>query len=145
MIVLLCFFCYHLMLLIYAKRLFISAPWIWTAAWQNHLCAQRRLGSVWASAQSDQSSLCAQWIEKDLNADSGDLGQTGRIPQADLSLRWAHRSFCWFCHAATHMVLACMLRGQYLFSTKNLCFGEGTQTQISVWTEHSVPVKNARN
>ena len=25
--------------------------------------------------------------------------QTGRIhTQADLSLRWAHRSFCWFCH-----------------------------------------------
>ena len=23
--------------------------------------------------------------------------------QADLSLRWAHRSFCWFCHAATYL------------------------------------------
>ena len=23
--------------------------------------------------------------------------------QADLSLRWAHRSFCWFCHAVTKM------------------------------------------
>ena len=22
--------------------------------------------------------------------------------QADLSLRWVHRSFCWFCHAAAH-------------------------------------------
>ena len=22
--------------------------------------------------------------------------------QADLSLRWAHRSFCWFCHAKAH-------------------------------------------
>ena len=26
--------------------------------------------------------------------------------QADLSLRWAHRSFCWFCHSAAHMVVA---------------------------------------
>ena len=22
--------------------------------------------------------------------------------QADLSLRWAHKSFCWFCHAVAH-------------------------------------------
>ena len=29
------------------------------------LCAQWRLRSAWASAQSDQSSLCAQWIAKD--------------------------------------------------------------------------------
>ena len=28
-------------------------------------CAQRRLRSAWASAQSDQSSLCAQWTAKD--------------------------------------------------------------------------------
>ena len=37
------------------------------------LCAQRRLRSVWASAQSDQSSLCAEWVAKDprfLHADS---------------------------------------------------------------------------
>ena len=37
------------------------------------LSAQRRLWSDWAGAQ------------------------------ADLSLRWAHRSFCWFCHAAAHL------------------------------------------
>ena len=23
--------------------------------------------------------------------------------QADLSLRWVHRSFCWFCHAAAQL------------------------------------------
>ena len=32
-----------------------------------------------------------------LHADSEDTDQTGR------SLRWAHRSFCWVCHAATQM------------------------------------------
>ena len=35
---------------------------IWTAARQNQqndMCAQRRLRSAWASAQSDQSLLCA--------------------------------------------------------------------------------------
>ena len=29
------------------------------------VCAQRRLRSAWASAQSDQSSLSAQWVAKD--------------------------------------------------------------------------------
>ena len=39
------------------------------------VCAQRRLRSAWASAQSNQSLLCAQWIAKDprfLHADSED-------------------------------------------------------------------------
>ena len=49
-----------------------------------------------ASAQSDQSSMCAQWVAKGprfLHADSEDSDQTGRDwadAQADLSLRWAH-------------------------------------------------------
>ena len=36
-------------------------PTIWASSWQNQqneLCAQRRLRSAWASAQSDQSLLC---------------------------------------------------------------------------------------
>ena len=33
---------------------------------QNDMCAQRRLRSVWASVQSDQSSLCAQLVAKGL-------------------------------------------------------------------------------
>ena len=28
-----------------------------------------------------------------------------RDAQSDLSLRWAHRSFCWFCHAAAHIII----------------------------------------
>ena len=45
---------------------------------------QQRLRSAWASAQSDQSSLCAQWVAKDpsfLHADSEDSDQTGRMPR----------------------------------------------------------------
>ena len=41
---------------------------IWATSWQNQqngMCAQQRLRSAWASAQSDQSSLCAQWVAKD--------------------------------------------------------------------------------
>ena len=46
------------------------------------LCAQRRLRSAWASTQSDQSSLCAQWVAKNpsfLHADNEDSDQTGRM------------------------------------------------------------------
>ena len=54
------------------------------------------------SAQSNQSSLCAQLEAKDLRfrqADNEDSDQTGA---GDLSLCWVHRPFCWFCHAAAH-------------------------------------------
>ena len=54
----------------------------------KRLCAQHRLRSDWASANSDQSSLCAQWKVNDpsfLHADSED------------SDHWEHRPFCWFC------------------------------------------------
>ena len=69
------------------------------------MCAQRRLVSTWASAQSVQSSLCAQWVAKDqwfLHLDSKGSDQTGRI----LSLIWAHMSFYWFCHALAHIKLS---------------------------------------
>ena len=45
------------------------------------VCAQRRLRSAWISAQSDQSSLWAQWVAKN---------------QVDLSLRWTHTHFVGF-------------------------------------------------
>ena len=59
------------------------------------LCTQQRLRSAWASVQSDQSSLCTQWIDKDpslLHVDSEDSDQPGHA-QADLSLHWAHSHF----------------------------------------------------
>ena len=65
---------------------------------QNDLCAQRRLRSAWTSAQSDQSLRCPH---------EETLGPQLPIVMADalvdLSLRWAHRSFCLFCSAAAHM------------------------------------------
>ena len=84
----------------------------WAASWhnqQNGMCAQRRFRSAWASAQSDQSSLCAQWVAKDpsfLHADSKDWSDCADV-QADLSLRWAHMTFCWFCHEAAQIVSCC--------------------------------------
>ena len=60
---------------------------IWAAAWQNQqngMCAQWRLRSARAFAQSDQSSLCTQRVAKDLSflhADSKDFDQTGWMPR----------------------------------------------------------------
>ena len=50
---------------------------------QIRLRTQRRLRSAWASAQSAQSLLWAQWVAKDpsfLHADSEDSDETGRMP-----------------------------------------------------------------
>ena len=50
---------------------------------QNDVCAQQRLRSARASAQSDQSSLCAQWVAKDLrfhHADGEDSIRLGGCP-----------------------------------------------------------------
>ena len=73
------------------------------------LCAQRRLRSAWASAQSDQSSLCAQSVAKDpsfLHADNEDSDQTGRIPR----LIWV------FAGHTCHFVGFVMRRDLLLFS-----------------------------
>ena len=51
-----------------------------------------------------ESSLCAQWVAKDpsfLHADSEDWSDWADA-QADLSLCWAHMTFCWFCHEVAH-------------------------------------------
>ena len=81
---------------------------IWAVTWQtqqNGMCAQQKLRSAWASAQSDQSSLSAwrkleslvtHWAHRE------DSKTHWADAQADLSLHWAH----------THLlVLSC--RGSY--------------------------------
>ena len=55
--------------------------------------------SLGISPVRSESLLCAFWVAKDpmfLHADS-------ELDWADPSLRWAHRSFCWFCHAAARL------------------------------------------
>ena len=70
------------------------------------MCAQRRLGSAWASAQSEQSSL-STWMLGSLAthwAHTEDSNQTGRMPR----LVWVfvgHMPFCWFCHTAAQSYL----------------------------------------
>ena len=51
------------------------------------------------------SFLCAHWVAKDpsfLHVDSEDWSDWA-VAQADLSLRWAHMPFCWFCHEAAQI------------------------------------------
>ena len=48
------------------------------------LCSQQRLRSAWALAQSDQSSLCAQWVAKDPSFHHADIevsDQPGQMPR----------------------------------------------------------------
>ena len=96
-----CKLCYCLQL---SKHQWLLKCFIWAASWQNQqngMCTQRRLRSAWASAQSDQSllsawrklgSLATHWMHSD-------------DAQADQSLRWAQRSFCWFCHEAAEIIM----------------------------------------
>ena len=66
------------------------------------LCTHWRLGSAWASAQSDQSSLSAWWKLGPLathwahSKDSDQLWSDWADAQADLSLHWAHSHFVGF-------------------------------------------------
>ena len=53
------------------------------------MCAQQR--SAWASASEDSD-------------------QTVWMPRLIRCLRWAHRSFCWFCHEVPHMLFLFFLR-----------------------------------
>ena len=57
------------------------------------------------SDQSEQSSLCAQWVAKD--GPKLFFMWTAKTlirpdAQADMSVRWAHKPFCRFCHALAH-------------------------------------------
>ena len=80
---------------------------MWTAAQQNQQndpCTQRRLGSAWASVQSDQSfihRLHEEIVGAELPTEDSD--QTGRMP----SLIWV---FAWCtCHFVGFVVQCLML------------------------------------
>ena len=76
------------------------------------VCAQQRLRSAWASAQFDQSSLCAQWVAKDprfLHEDSEDSDQTGRMPR-----------LIWVFAGRTLILLVLSCHGSYLISFHHL-------------------------
>ena len=84
---------------------------IWASARQNQendMCAQRRLISALASAQSDQSLCCPH--EKSLGpklpveCTAKTLIRLGGCPGWSESSLGAH-AICWFCHAVAHLLL----------------------------------------
>ena len=62
-------------------------------------------------------------------------GWPGQMSQADLSLRWAHRSFCWFCHAASQIIARTGNIGSFLPVHQEEALG-----MVSRWVEFSSPV-----
>ena len=94
-------------------------------------CAPSKDSSAWASPQSDQSSLCAQWVAKDpsfLHADSEDWVDV----QADLC--WAHMPFCWFCHEVAHFCVQCVI---VVFKAKRKVFSNVTDCTSFISTSNS--------
>ena len=63
---------------------------------QNDLCAQQRLRSAWASAQSDQSLHCLheETLRPPLPIEHPGWSESSLGPQ----------SFCWFCHEAAQFI-----------------------------------------
>ena len=71
----------------------------WATTWQNQQsdCVPSEDSDQPGHTQSDQSSLCAQWVAKDpsfIHAHNKDSDQTWRMPR--LSLCWAHSHFVGF-------------------------------------------------
>ena len=82
---------------------------IWAASWQNQqngMCAQRRLRSAWASAQSDHSLRCpyeeSLGPKLPIQRTAKTLIRLGGCPGWSESSLGA-QSFCWFCHEAAHI------------------------------------------
>ena len=73
---------------------------------QNDICAQGRLRSAWASAQSDRVfavPIKKHWIFSYPSSALRSLWSDWADDQADQSLCRVHRSFSWFCHEAAQM------------------------------------------
>ena len=104
----------------FSSATIIVQPWrlgIWATAWQNQrndMSVQRRLRSAWASRvfavrmkthwvlSYTLSALRRHWSESSLSA-WGSMKK--HWAQADLSPRWAHRSFCWFSRVVAYLYL----------------------------------------
>ena len=80
--------------------------WSTTKSTKSHVRPVKTQISL-VSAQSDQSRHCwpvetlGPWLPTEWTANDWSDWADAR---ADLSLRWAHRWFCWFCHAVAHLI-----------------------------------------
>ena len=79
-----------------------------------------------------ESSLYTQWVAKDpsfLHADS----ESWADAQADLSLRWAHMPFFWFCHEADQMISMDHKIAALLRQLEEERYEDKTPSNVSVW------------
>ena len=90
------------------------SDWEWTLVCNLicvHLLSIFYISMKWARTWQNQQNDHPMWTESSLSAWSSYLLSAQWRPwsdwadaQADLSLCCAHRSFCWFCHAADHLI-----------------------------------------
>ena len=106
---------------------------------QNDLCAQRRLRSAWASSQSDQSQRCPPEAKLGPKLPTECTAKTlirlgGWVDaQADLSLRWAQKSFCWFCHEVAQNASSSRLHMHHIFYISHRRWNRIAILTISYW------------
>ena len=102
-----------------------KGSFFWAASWQNQkygMCAQQRLRSAWASAQSNKSlRLCSVGSSGPKLSSCGQrrLCSDWADAQAELSLRWAHKPVCWFCHEVAHIITLLRANCVCILSQKN--------------------------
>ena len=65
-----------------------------------HVCQVKTQISLGICIVWSESFLCTLWVAKDLTFLQVESEDWSDWVDADLSLCWAHWSFCWFCHAA---------------------------------------------
>ena len=91
---------------------------------QNDLCVQWRLRSAWVSALSDQSLHCTHeaWVLGYPLSAQRSLWSDWADAQADPSLRWMHRSFCWFYREVAHLLFMILLFQVYLVTDSRVLY-----------------------
>ena len=122
---------YHLLTGMSVKLDFSKSS-ICAATWQNQqngMFAQRRLRSDWANQPGHSPSLIRVFAVRKKKAWilSYPLSAQRRLcsdwagAQAGLSLRWAHRSLCWFCHEAALLFFFFFWKKQELYDVHLNC------------------------
>ena len=104
------------------------------------LCAQQRLRSAWASAQSYQSLRCALngWLKTQafFMRTAKTLIRLGGCPGWSESSLGAH-SFCWFCHVAAQMVS--------ILSDNKVSFPDNDRFMVRLWQIGFEPPRDKTN
>ena len=123
--------------------------WVhWAASWQNQqsdLCAQQRLRSAWASAQSDQSHRCPH--EETLGPQlpiecTTKTDQTGQMPRLIWVFAGRTDHFVGFCHEAAHVHVHSLWGDQQPIGWSSFC-GLETKYWLYIYVWCSVERKGA--